>query len=123
MNMNNGNDLHYNGKYRIERYTESIEKSEEITPENKRLILEFFDLCKAQGLDNARLSKTLWITHNLGTWMGKKSFTNATEKDMIELVNLIQEKYDNEWTRIYYKVMLKNSTNICSVKAKRYPMW
>ena len=71
------------------------------------LILKFYELCKAKGLSNARLSKTLWITKNLGIWIGKKSFATATKDDMIQLVNFIQDKYPKQSTITDYKTMLK----------------
>jgi site-specific recombinase XerD len=100
-------NIHYNGKDRLERYYNKIVESAEITAENKALILKFYELCKAKGLSNARLSKTLWITKNLGIWIGKKSFATATKDDMIQLVNFIQDKYPKQSTITDYKTMLK----------------
>ena len=122
MNMNNGNDLHYNGKYRIERYTELITESKEITPENKKAILEFFELCQAQSLSKARLCKTLWQIRNFGIWMGEKNLLKATKRDIIQLVNIIQEKYpESHLTISDYKQMLKKFYKHMLGEGKEFP--
>ena len=114
-------NLHYNGKERMERYRNTIVYSEEITPENKKIILQFYDLCKAQGLSNARLCKTLWMTRNLGIWIGKKKLEEATKIDVIDLVNLIQEKYTKHNTIMDYKAMIKKFYKHTMGEGSRYP--
>lgn len=100
-------DLHFHTQYQLERLRQTILQHDQITEENKDLILRFYAQCQAEALSNARLAKTLWIMRNLGIWMGKKSFATAGKDDIVQLVNRIQAQYANYWTVLDYKAMLK----------------
>ncbi len=110
-----------NGKEKLERYYKKVAENKDIIPENKKLILEFYELCRAKGLSNARLCKTIWIMKNIGIWMGKKSFAEATKADIVQLVNLIQDRYSEPATATDYKTMLKKFYKCTFGKEKTMP--
>jgi site-specific recombinase XerD len=91
----------------LNRTIERIKSSNEIIPENKKLILDFKEYCSAKGLSIARIAKYMYSLETLSILL-KKPFDKATKEDIIKLVEKINtnEKWA-EWTKQNYKVVLK----------------
>jgi integrase len=100
------NILVHDYERRIERMTDRIGILDDITPANKKAILDFKAEAIAQGYSKARIAKYLEILTILGRQM-EKDFDKATREDIMQLVTQIEMRNFSEWTKCTYKTILK----------------
>lgn len=91
---------------RIEWMTGRLERLKDVTPRNKRLILDFKRESITQGFSKARVSKHLEIL-TLVSRLLKKDFDKATKEDIMNLINGIETREFTDWTKYTYKVIIK----------------
>lgn len=91
---------------RLARVIKAIQSSDEISENNKGLIMKFHDNCFAEGLSVARvlfLMNRLW---NIARWVNK-DFTEMTEEEIKELVCRIGQMEYTEQTKLDHKKVIK----------------
>jgi len=80
-------------KKRINATLKRLEDSENITPKNKELILEYKRTCEKEDLSDARVLFYLKHLIQIGKWL-EMDFDKATRKDVEDLVIFIRAKED-----------------------------
>lgn len=78
------NDAHDFPK-RLEKKISSIRKSQTILPDNRNLIVDFYQACLADGLTAGRILKHVYNLVSISSWLGK-SFIEAKKDDIAKLV-------------------------------------
>lgn len=78
------NDAH-NFPKKLEGALSSIKSSEDISAENKQIIIDFHQDCLANGLTHGRVLKYVYDLMVLSRWLGK-SFRESTKDDIKKLV-------------------------------------
>jgi len=73
---------------------------------SKRLIEEFGRLRLAKGSTKLRVVKCMYCLRFMAAWL-KKDFRKAKQKDLLNLVSLIDTKKYSEYTRYDFKIVLK----------------
>ena len=97
----------YYSEERVEKYRVKVIENPRISEENKSMILEFHEICRAQGLTRGRLAKTLWIMRTIGELMDQQSFRTATRSDLVSVINAVSSRVQSPATVQDYKSMLK----------------
>jgi len=96
----------YNYALRLEKFLSSFKKSEEISNENKQLILEFANNCLAESISKGRVIKYVCTLKTLAKLLGKP-FEDVERQDVINLVAKIEQSNYSEWTKKDFRVTLK----------------
>lgn len=73
---------------------------------NAEILLKYYHFMVAEGLSLARTIKCLCTLRQISKSL-KKSFTEATKDDIVDLIARIEERNVSEWTKHDYKVILK----------------
>jgi integrase len=81
-------------------------KNSNISKQDKKVILEFYDYAFSIGLSKKRILKYLTNLFKLSQWL-EVSFEKASKQDIMKLVSKIEQKDYTEWTKHDYKVILK----------------
>ena len=89
----------YYSEERVEKYRVKVIENPRISEENKSMILEFHEICRAQGLTRGRLAKTLWIMRTIGELMDQQSFRTATRSDLESIPFLVETLYGSRLIR------------------------
>jgi len=76
-------------------------------PFNAEIFLKYYRSRVAEGLSLARIIKCLCTLRQISKSL-KKSFTEATKDDIVDLIARIEETEISEWTKHDYKVILKS---------------
>lgn len=83
----------YNYPKRIECVLEKIKNDKKIIDRNKELLLEFYKICRSEGLSPARIVRCLYAIIIFAEWT-KKNFDEFNKSDIIDLVaELESHKY------------------------------
>ncbi len=102
----------YNYEKRLEGARKLIEKNDEITKQNRKLILDFLDDCRIDGAGHGSplafptTTRHAFSLLKVGKWM-KKDFRKASKRDIKELVKTIELYKCAEATKYHYKVGTK----------------
>ena len=91
----------------VERVTEKIKRSKEISESDKQLILGFADECYARGLTHNRVSHYLYRLAVLSSRFAEKDLKGMTTEDTKCLVGKIERSNYSEYTKQAYKVVVK----------------
>lgn len=107
--------------YKIHLQTDlkRLRESEEISEENKKLMLDFLDFMKANSITEATQKLYIWSLSYCAKKLSKP-FNQVTRDDIIKLVGGIEENYNSEKSRM----MLKSNFKIFYrwlKKTKDYP--
>jgi integrase/recombinase XerD len=97
-------DIHRTDQ-KLERIHQKIDESN-IDELSKKALKEFDRDCTASGLGKVRLAKYLYLLLRIRSMLGK-SFSDATKKDIIVVVEQIERSKIEAWTKHDYKVTLK----------------
>lgn len=93
-------------KGRLDSYIRRLERSEDITPKNKKAIRAFADSCTVEGLALSSVAKYLNSLIRIAKWT-KKDFEKCRKEDIEKIVAKIQCDDCSEWTKHAHKVALK----------------
>jgi len=96
-------DIH-NKNHRLKLVLERV--NSEVSENNRRAILGFYNSCVAEGLSVERTEHYLQILVKLSRLLGK-NFVDASKDDIVSLMTEIQALPLSEWTKHDYKVTLK----------------
>lgn len=99
-----GIDIHGYGT-RINSALQIIERNNP-NEDNRADLLEFYEYLVASGLSRGRILKYLYHLQKMGGWLGK-SFKDATKKDIIKLVQIIETQDYTPHTKHDYKIVVK----------------
>lgn len=95
---------------RYESAMKKLKADEEITEQNKKLILDFLSYCKIEngkGISIGRIARYAYVLIKLAKWLGK-DFDKTDRKDIERLVGVIQDQSNfKDWTKHLYKVSIK----------------
>jgi len=83
-----------------------IENNKDISPKNKKTILEFYKSISADSLSKARVVYYLNRLSMIVTWLDK-DFEKATKSDIEDVMIKINRMEYTEWTKKDYRVTLK----------------
>ena len=96
----------YNYPKRIECVLKKIKNDKEIIDRNKELLLEFYKICRSEGLSPARIVRCLYAIIIFAEW-SKKDFNQFNKNDIIDLVaELESHKYAHS-TKQEMKITLR----------------
>jgi len=98
-------DIH-NFEKRLKRRIELIRNSKHIVKENKKILLDYYHYCIAEGITLARIEKCLFHLHKIACLL-RKPFTDCNKDDIVRIIEIIERKNYSEWTKHDYKVILK----------------
>ncbi len=101
----NGFEVHKSMK-NFEQSCARVEKDDEVSPENKKLILSFSKMRLAKGSSRLRVVKCMYGLRFLSHWL-KMPFEQATKNDLIELIGEIERQDYAENSKYDFKVILK----------------
>lgn len=93
-------------KPRVKAGVESIKKSQEITEENKALLLDFVRDQRVKGLSDARIHKLLTHLRPIARRLDK-GFEETSEDDIKDIIAWVRERDLADSTKRDYKVVLK----------------
>jgi len=96
----------YNYNLKLKRKTDSIQKSTDISKNQKRKIFEFQKNCVAQGLSPARVLRYLNDLPRLAEYLGK-DFEKATKKDFEDVLNKLESTSYAPQTKLDFKKTIK----------------
>jgi len=100
-------DSIYNLDRQLAYFSAKLKKTNSISQPNKRLINEFLQSCKAEGLSKHRITKYLYMLARLAEML-RKDFKQTNKHDMEKLVANIEGSDSwSEWTKHDYKVTIK----------------
>lgn len=77
-----------------------------LTESNRADLLEFYEFLVANGLSRGRILKYLYHLLKIGAWL-EKPFKEATKKDIIKLVQIIETQDYTAHTKHDYKIVVK----------------
>ncbi len=98
-------DIH-NKKKQMDRTLQRIKESKDISSRNKKIILEFYGYCVADGLSLGRILSYVEMVMRSSIILNK-DFDDVTRKDIEKLLRLLEERgYSSSYKRDY-KVTLK----------------
>ena len=103
--MKGKDDIH-NFEKRLKRRIELITTSKNIVEENKKILIEYYHNCIAEGITLARIDKCLFHLYRIACMLGKP-FIECNREDITRVVENIERKNYSEWTKHDYKVILK----------------
>jgi len=93
--------------YFVERRIENtLSKINCINDGNKKLLLRFYDFCRADGLSKIRIERLLRIMLDVWKMVGK-NLDELDKDNMIRLLGDIEDKDWSFWTKYTYKVVIK----------------
>ncbi len=95
----------YNWDRALQSKIRQISQSD-LSPKNKKAILDFSDECFAIGLGKARVVKYLHYLQRLAKWLGK-DFEDCTKEDIKRLVGLIERSPYASFSKKEYKICIK----------------
>ena len=98
-------DIH-NYPLRLQRTLQNLKESPGITPQNREIIMRFYDECCIQGLTKARLIRLIDTMICLARVI-PVPFDTATVDDIKRLVRVMDEKELTAWTKSTHKAILK----------------
>ena len=98
---------------------EKIEKSE-ISKQNKKIIMEFYEYGFTIGLGKKRILKYLYSLFKLSQWM-EVPFDKAEKEDIVKVIRKIQMKDYSEWTKKDYKIVIKRFYKWLNGNDEEYP--
>lgn len=96
----------YRARYNWEKVVHRINSSPHLTPENKKIILEFGDFCLAEGLSFARALKYVEQLHTIGKLV-EVTFDAARKKDIEVLMRKVETAGYTDSYRHDLKVTIK----------------
>lgn len=98
-------DIHDYPK-KVEQSVNLVKRSD-ISPRNKKLILDFREFCSMEGMSLARIARYMGILKDWARIL-KKDFDKATKEDIMKAVRVVQgnNRY-SAWTKATYKIMIK----------------
>lgn len=92
---------------RIETTFQRIDESEEISPENKRLLIDFKRDLKLDGKSDARIQKVTSHLKIIAERVGDTAFTEMETADVKDLVEWVHDRDVSEHTKADYKKVIK----------------
>ncbi len=95
---------HYEKK--LESGKKYIERLE-ITPKNKKLILQFVEQLSAEGLTKIRQIKYLYAFGTICKLLDGKDFSKLTKQDITNYCSKVNNADYTEWTKRDFKIMIK----------------
>ncbi len=98
-------DIH-NYKKRLDRTLERIKESKEISKKNKKIILGYYENCVIEGLSISKIERYVYDAMRLAQFY-KKDLDKATERDLKELVVMIESKTWTIHTKYTFKIGLR----------------
>ncbi|MBI3587662.1 tyrosine-type recombinase/integrase [Candidatus Micrarchaeota archaeon] len=119
MNMGNAIDI-YNLPKRIEYYERRLNDDLEVCEANKTAVKSFLNVCRAEGLGNARISIYAVRLYYLAKWL-RKAFADATKEDLQTLVAGIERQPISAAYKQMFRVSLKKFYRITEGGGETYP--
>ncbi len=98
-------DIH-NYKKRYARTLQRVRESNEITDDNKEIILKFNDYLLSEGIGSAKIERYLGDVMKLNKMLSKP-FPDATEADLRRVVGELNQTTLSEETKKTFKIMLR----------------
>lgn len=95
-------------------FKERVTSSKELSESNKRLLIDFFDALKGEGISFGRRLKYLNFMPNIIKWLGT-DFDKAEVRDLIRLAGTIREQAYTEQTKKDYLVSVKKLYKTISI--------
>lgn len=97
-------DIH-NYKRRVERTVENIKKSN-ISEENKKLILKFYDNCSTESLSLSKIERYLYDLHRYAEMLNKP-LMDASKDEIRAIVAEIERREWSPHTKHAFKIMIR----------------
>jgi len=98
-------DIH-NYKKRYERTLERIKDSNEITDDNKEIVLNFKDYLLSEGIGFAKIERYLGDILKFSKMLSKP-FPDVTEQDLRKIIGELNQTNLSEETKKTFKIMLR----------------
>ena len=90
----------------LARTLEILSKDPNLSEQNKKTILRFYEACGAEGLKPIRLLRLLQLMRLIGGSL-KKPFDKVTRSDVQKYLAWLEKQELADWTKHGYKVALK----------------
>ena len=103
--MKGKTDIH-NFEKRLKRRIELITTSKNIVEENKRILIEYYHNCIAEGITLARIDKCLFHLYRIACMLGKP-FIECNREDIVRVIENIERKNYSEWTKHDFKKLIE----------------
>ncbi|KXB09231.1 hypothetical protein AKJ46_00670, partial [candidate division MSBL1 archaeon SCGC-AAA833K04] len=92
---------------KVEREVRKIREDEDLCEENRELLLRFKRNLKLDDLSDAYVHKLLTHVRDMGEQLGETSFEEATEDDLRDVVEWVQNKDGSPATKRDHREALK----------------
>lgn len=112
----------HNYEHRLNAAKAGIEKDEDISSRNRKMILDFCNYITIQGLSKARILRYCTVLRQFSKILNK-DFDKAKKEDLARVISEIQSKDYSEWTKHTYKVLIRRFYKwlIYKDEKKEYP--
>lgn len=109
----------YQAEDALERVLARMDRDRRILPENKEAIKQFLNDKASEGVTTVRLNIILGAFMRIA-WLSKKPFADYDEKDVREIVGLLERQRLSEWTKNISKTCLKGLLKRYGKKSEIY---